>query len=331
MYLNSIEIYVTERPAARTLGGAVLAGAMALSPAPAAELAAVGVSVSDLGNRFFVQIARGVEQEAARLGGPQVQVRVVSNSYDLATQLRQIGDFVAAGVQMIVLNAADPQGVLPALDDAAAAGIVAVAVDVAAAGAAVTVTSDNRQAGRIACDYLVRRLKGKGQVVIINGPPVSSVTERVAGCRSVLDNNPGIAVLAADLNGGGSRNGGLAVMTQLLLAHPRIDAVFAINDPSALGADLAARQAGRDEFFIVSVDGAPGAIQALQDPASRLAATAAQDPHKMAVLGVRIGYEIMNGRPPAQTSILLPTTLVTRDNVARYAGWSVEQPPHSRN
>jgi DNA-binding LacI/PurR family transcriptional regulator len=52
------------------------------------------------------------------------------------------------------------------------AGIVVVAVDVAAEGADATITSDNTQAGEMACKYITDRLKGKGNVVIINGPPV---------------------------------------------------------------------------------------------------------------------------------------------------------------
>lgn len=48
-------------------------------------------------------------------------------------------------------------------------------------------------------------------------------------------------------------------MTSLLAANPKIDGVFAINDPTAIGADLAAKQAQRNEFFIVGVDGSPTA------------------------------------------------------------------------
>lgn len=56
----------------------------------------------------------------------------------------------------------------------------------------------------------------------------------------------------------------LEVMTSLLIAHPKIDAVFAINDPTAIGADLAAKQAQRSEFFIMGVDGSPDGEEALK-------------------------------------------------------------------
>lgn len=292
--------------------------------APPRDLGAVGVSVSDLGNPFFVEIARGVEQAAHRLGGPGTRVSVVSNSYDVATQNRQIRQFVAAGVDMIVLNAADPRGVADAVAQARAAGVVVVAVDVAADGADATVTSDNTQAGEAACRYLAQRLGGQGRVVIIKGPPVSSVIDRVRGCRGVLAAHPGIRILSDSQNAGGSREGGLLVMTALLAEFPHIDAVFAINDPTAVGADLAARQAGRDGFFIVSVDGAPEAVAALGQADSLLAATAAQNPRLMAARGVELGYRVLRGEAETPLTLLIPTPLITRDNVDGYRGWSAD-------
>lgn len=299
-----------------------IAAFLAMPLTQGVELNSVGVSVSDLGNPFFVQIAKGVEQKVAELGGRKARVTVVSNSYDLNTQINQIDDFIAAGVQMIVLNAADPEGILPAVERAKRAGIVVIAVDVAAAGADVTVMSDNVQAGRVACEYMAERLNGKGDVVIINGPPVSSVIDRVAGCKSVLNGYPDIRILSDNHNGGGTRTGGLAVMTALLIAYPQIDGVFGINDPSAIGADLAARQARRGEFFIVSVDGAPSVVEALKSKDSLIIASAAQDPRMMGMRGVEVGYELLNGIAPAQDLILIPTPLVTRENVHQYRGWT---------
>ncbi len=294
-----------------------------ISTALAQELTAVGVSVSDLSNPFFVRIADGVRHEAARLGAGRAEVTVVSNSYDMATQIEQIEAFIDRGVQMIVLNAPEPLGVEAIIRKARNVGIVVVAVDVAAQGADVTVTSENREAGRVACEFLAETLRGVGKMVIVNGPPVSSIIERVAGCRVALAAHPGITILSDEYNGGGSRAGGLAVMTALMLRYPQIDAVFAINDPSALGADLAAHHAGRDEFFIVSIDGAPSAIDVLRRPDSRLRATAAQDPQVMAMLGMRIGYRILQGEPPPPEPIRLPTPLVTRDNLVDYPGWTM--------
>jgi ribose transport system substrate-binding protein len=300
--------------------------ALACSGAALAEkpLKSVGVTLGSLGNPFFVTLGKGAEEKAKEIGGPDVRVTVDSADYDLGKQTNQMDNFISAGVDMILLNAAHPEGIFPAVMRAKEAGIPVIGVDVAAQGADATIMSNNLQAGELACQFIVDRLQGKGNVVIINGPPVSAVVDRVNGCKSVLEKSPDIKILSDNQNGLGSREGGLDAMTNLLTAFPQINAVFAINDPSAIGADLAARQAQRTDLFITSVDGAPVAAEALKDETSLLLATAAQDPLRMAKDGIQIGYEIMNGKPPAETTILIPVDLITRDNVASYQGWASE-------
>jgi ribose transport system substrate-binding protein len=100
----------------------------------------------------------------------------------------------------------------------------------------------------------------------------------VAGFLEEIKKSPGIKILSRDQNAGGSRDGGLRVTADLLTAFPKIDAVFAINDPSAIGCDLAAEQAQRKDFFIVGVDGAPDVVPSLKDKDSLIVASAAQDP-----------------------------------------------------
>lgn len=293
----------------------------ATAGAHAADLKSVGVSVSDLGNPFFLQVAKGVEKKAKEIGGPDVKVTVVANSYDLNAQVGQIDDFVANKVQMIVLVAADPKAIAPAIKRARDAGVVVVAVDVAAQGADITVMSDNVQAGEVACEFMAKKMGGKGNAVIVNGPPVSSVIDRVNGCKSVLAKYPDIKILSDNQNANGNREGGLTVMANLLTANPKIDGVFTINDPTGVGADLAAKQAKRSEFTIVSVDGAPAAEEVLKKEGSLFAASSAQNPQLMATRGVEIGYQILQGKRPEKNVELIPTPLITRDNIGEYKGW----------
>jgi len=291
----------------------------------APPLRSVGLAVGDLGNPFFVQVARGAEAKARELGGAGVKFTAVSSGYDLNLQTNQMEDFIAAKVDLILLNAADTKGIAAAVRKARAAGIPVVAVDVAAdGGVAATVMSDNVQAGRLAAEFLVQRLGGKGKVAIINGPPVSAVTDRVSGAEEVFKRHPGIRVVSRNQNGGGNRQGGMNVMTDLLSAHPDLDAVFAINDPSGLGAALALRQARQEKTFVVGVDGAPDAEKALRDPKSAFLATAAQDPFAMAARAVAVGFEIIQGRQPDKNPLLVPVALVTRDTIATYKGWTAK-------
>jgi len=306
----------------QVLLAAVAAIALSSGAAQAKELKSIGISLGSMGNPFFVALARGAEAEAKKTN-PNVKVTAVGFDYDLNKQFTQIDNFIAAGVDMILLNPGDPNALEPAIKKAQAAGILVVAVDTAAKGADLTVTTDNVQAGQIACQYIVDKLQGKGDVIIQNGPQVSAVIDRVKGCKEVFAKNTGIKVLSDDQDAKGSREGGLAVMQGHLTRFPRIDAVFAINDPQAIGTNLAAKQLNRNNIIITSVDGAPDIEDALKDPATPMIhASASQDPYAMAQLAVRLGVEALNGKKPEKTVTLMPSSLITRENVNQYKGWS---------
>lgn len=288
--------------------------------ASAKELKSVGITLGSLGNPFFVALAKGAEAKAKEIN-PNAKVLAVSADYDLNKQFTQIDNFIASGVDLILLNATDPKAIISAVKKAQAAGIVVVGVDVAAAGADATVQTNNVQAGQIACQFITDKLGGKGDVIIQNGPQVSAVIDRVNGCKEVLAKSTGIKVLSSDQDAKGSREGGLNVMQGHLTRFAKIDAVFAINDPQAIGTDLAAKQLGRKEMIITSVDGAPDIEGALKGN-TLVQASSSQDPYAMAQLAVQVGYDIMNGKKPADPMVLMPSKLITRDNVGEYKGWS---------
>lgn len=279
-------------------------------------LKSVGVTVGSLGNPYFVTVVKGAEARAKAIN-PNAKVTTVSADYDLNKQFTQIDNFISAHVDLILLNAADAKAIEPAVKKAQAAGIPVIAVDVAAAGADATVQTNNVKAGEMACDYLAKKLGGKGNVIIENGPQVSAVIDRVNGCKAVLAKNPGIKLLSSDQDGKGSREGGMSAMQGYLTRFPKLDGVFTINDPQAIGSDLAAKQLNRSNIVITSVDGAPDIETALQSN-TLVQASASQDPWAMAQKAIEIGYGVMNGKKPADPMVLLDPQLVTRDNVKTY-------------
>jgi ribose transport system substrate-binding protein len=285
------------------------------------KLQNVALLVQDLGNPYYTQVVHGTEQKAQEYN-PAAKVVSLSCNNDLGIQTNQMDDAVGGGANLIVLSAADPEGIEPAVKRAKAAGVTVVAVDNGAKGVDATITSNNVQAGEVAGQYIVDRLKGRGQVVVVSGISATAVFDRVAGAMKVFQQHPEIKILSRDQNSLGTRDGGLRVMTDLLTAFPKIDAVFAINDPAAIGSDLAARQAQRQDCFVVGVDGSPDAVSALKEPGSLFAATAAQDPFAMAQKATEIGYQIMNGEVPETKTILIPVTLVTREDVGKFQGWT---------
>ena len=305
----------------KTLASALALAAVSAVPVAAKDLNSVGISVGLLGNPFFVATIKGIEDAAKKIN-PDVKVTSVSADYDLNKQSSQIDSFIAAGTDIIMLNAVDAAAIAPAVKRARDAGVIVAAFDVSAPGADVTVMTNNVQAGEKACQYIVDQLGGKGDVVIVNGPASSSILDRVKGCKDALAKSPDIKILSDDQNAQGSRDGGLNVGQMLLTRFDKIDGVFAINDPTAIGFALAAKQAGRTEFIITAVDGAPDIEGELKSGEGLIKASASQDPYTMAGQALDMGYKALQGETPDPDTVLLEPELITHDNIGDYKGWT---------
>src|SRR5699024_1438797 len=218
-------------------------------------------------------------------------------------------------------NAVDSEGIGAAVQRAKDAGITVVAVDVDAANADAAVTTDNVKAGAMACTALAEKIDGEGNILILEGTPTTAPRERVEGCEEVLASDfPDITVVGKQATTN-DRATGLSVATDLLTANPDVQGIFALNDPVALGADLALKQAKRDGVAVVGVDGSPEAVEAMTGGDTNLWATPAQDPAGMVDEAYRIGVDIVAGNEPAERVTLLDPSLVTIDTVGEYDGW----------
>ncbi|MFT4003407.1 MAG: substrate-binding domain-containing protein [Rhizobium sp.] len=304
----------------RLLASCVIVSAIAASPASAKDLKAVGVTVVDLGNPFFGAIAKNIETKIQAVA-PGAKTTIVSGDYDLGKQSTQFDNFIQAGVDLIIVSAVDSKAIGAAVKRAEAAGISVVAIDNTADGAQATVTTDNVTAGKQACGYLADKIGGKGNVIIVNGPQVSGVMDRVAGCKDVLKDKSGIKIVSDNQNGVGTREGGLNITTGLLTANDDVQGIFTINDPSAIGADLATKQLNRTGIAIATVDGSPDIEDALKGH-TQIVASSAQLPSKLAEAAVEAGIKLINGDKLADPNMLVAPQLVTRDTVADYKGWA---------
>lgn len=282
-----------------------------------AQVELVGLMVQDLSNPFFAAMQNRMEEVADEQG---FTLNVQDGRQDLAAQNDQIDAFIQQGVDVILINPVDSEGIGSAVERAKAAGITVVAVDADAAGSEAGVTTDNVMAGRLSCEALVDRIGEEGNVLILDGTPISPVQDRVTGCMEVFDSHEGINVVGHQ-NGNNDRATGLDLAPDMLTANPDVQGIFAINDPMALGADLAVQQANRDGIWITGVDGSPEAVTALEDENSNLWATPAQDPGGMAVRAFEVALDIRAGNAPDEHTILMDPETVDRDNIGDYGGW----------
>jgi len=299
--------------------GLVLTVLPAFAAEPTRRIDVIGITVSSLANPYFGALVRAAQDRALEVNA---RVRVISTAseYDVPAQIHEIERFIAEHVDLILIAASSPRDLGPVLRRAKAAGISVVAVDVDTEGAEVTIQSDNRGAGEVVCRDLATRIGGKGRMVIENGPQVSSVIERVEGCKAALKTYPEIHLLADQGDGLASPWGGGKLMEGILARYPQFDALFAINDRQALGAESVARRAGLNRLLIGSVDGSPE-VEAAMKRAGLIVVSAAQTPALIGQRAVDIGLSLREGKPVERRRILLPTPLLTRDNLPRYRGW----------
>lgn len=275
----------------------------------------MGVTVSNSTNPFFVMESRTAE-EAGKEAGFEVLSQEAGE--DVQTQSDQIDQFITSQVSFIVIDPVDSDGVGPAVKRAVDAGIPVVGIDSVTKNANVSVTTNNVQAGEVSCTSLAEQLGGKGKIAILDGTPISAVADRVVGCKNVLADYPDIEVVA-EQRGDNSRDKALPVATDILTANPDIDGVFAINDPTAAGVELAAKQKGMD-IIITSVDGAQSAVDSILG-GGMITATAAQDPAALARKGVELGAQLAKGESVDEELIELPTELIDAEAAKSYTPW----------
>src|SRR5262249_42765701 len=160
--------------------------------------------------------------------------------------------FAAEGVDVLIVEAVESQVVVPAIRTARSAGIPVVVADmrIEDADAACTVRSDNVKGGALAGSFLVERLGGEGLVGHLQGlVRWDNGLDRWRGFRGVVDRHPGLRVV--ERSSDWTAEAGAVAMRALLAEHPGLQAVFANNDPLALGAIAAIEQAGRTGEIVV--------------------------------------------------------------------------------
>lgn len=259
-------------------------------PAPQTKKPVIGLSISTLNNPFFVDLRDGAKAAADASG---MELVIMDAQNDAGKQLSNIENMIQQKVSVIIVNPVDSKAVVPGIEAANKANIPVITVDRGAAGGKVVsfIASDNVAGGKMAGQYIVDKLGGKGAVVELEGiPGTSAANDRGKGFNEAAKAAAGIRIAAkqpADFD----RAKGMKVMENVLQANPQIQAVFAHNDEMALGALEAIKAAKRSGIMIVGFDATADAVKAVND--GTLAATVAQKPKEMGKISVETAKKIL--------------------------------------
>ncbi|MCB1237062.1 MAG: substrate-binding domain-containing protein [Verrucomicrobiae bacterium] len=226
-----------------------------------------------LTNPFFKTIQEAMEDEAAKHG---YEVLYVSGDFDAAKQSNQIKDFIVRKAAAIAINPCDSKAIGAAIKEANAAGIPVFTFDIKCQDPGAEVVShigtNNFQGGQLAGQAMIEALgESGGRIAILDFRAVESCLERVRGFKEVIDrfnaSRPeGKIEIVAELPGNGEKDKGFRTTEDALQAHPDLVGIFAINDPSGLGAVAALEKAGRqDQVTVIAFDGQLEGKQAIKD------------------------------------------------------------------
>ena len=234
-------------------------------------------------------------------------------------QNEEIEELIADGVKLIFINPVDWRRCGPALAKAQQAGVPVIAIDTnveADEAVASTVVSDNFLAGQQCARHLVESRQG-GKVALLTHAQARSAQDRIQGFLDTLSHYPQFEVVDQE-ECQGQLEIAMPAMERMIERHPEINVVMALNDPAAMGAMAALRQAGRlDGVAVYGVDGVTETRDLIAQ--GHMQATAGQDPRGIGRRAVEEAYKVLQGQQP-EPLVKLPTTLITRENVKHSSG-----------
>ena len=301
--------------------------AMSLLVAPACQRAGDGGGGSGGSKRVIAVIPKGVAhffwqsvhagaEAAAKESNVEVVWKGPAQETDYSGQINIVEDAINRRVDGIVLAPTHRDSLVPVVERAQRDGIPVAIFDsgIGTDKYVSYVATDNRQGGAQAAERLASRLGGKGRVAIL-GVKAGSVStdEREQGFQETIRQKyPGIEVVAFQY-GESDRARSLDRAADILTAHPDLDAFFASNESSTVGAVQAIKQKGlAGKVVLVGFDSSPNLVEDLK--AGAIDSLVLQNPYKMGYEAVKAMVAKLDGQTPPRV-VDTGVKLLTKENL----------------
>jgi ribose transport system substrate-binding protein len=278
----------------------------------------VALVLKTLNHPFFVDMRRGAQEAADRLG-VELLVQAAEREIDVEKQMQIVENLIQTGIKVLCITPSGSREIVTALVKAKAAGVPIIVVDTrvdakAAADAGVElktfIGSDNYEGGKLAGQYAVKATGGNAKIGVLEGIPGHETADsRNRGFKDAIAGHPGLTIVASQ-PANWERDQGFNVFQNMLQAHADIDTVFAASDLMALGAVEAIAAAGKTgKIRVIGFDALDDAKKAIQ--AGTMEATVAQFPYEMGKAAIESAVKVMAGETlPA--SVMVRLEMVTR-------------------
>ena len=293
---------------------APVTGAPGNTPATSAATFRIAVIPKGLGHDFWNKVRAGAEEAAAEQNA-LVLWNGPATEQDIAGQISILEGHVADRVDAIVIAACDAEALIEPIRKAIEAGIPVITIDsgVNSDLPQSLIATDNEKGAAMAADHIAELIGGEGEVGLIaflKGAKTSDLRE--SGFKAGLKQHPGLKLVPVQYCNSQSD---LAMNNTdaMLAAHPNLKAIFASNEPAAIGAAQALLIAGKaGKVILVAFDAAPSELQDLQ--AGTIQALIVQDPHRMGYEGVANAVRAIKGEK-VEKRIDTGVVLVTQENL----------------
>ncbi len=268
---------------------------------------------------FFNQMNEGAQKAADEAG---VNLVIFNANNDPAAQNSAIETYIQQGVDGLAVVAIDVNGIMPAVNQAAEAGIPVVAIDAILPDDGpqkAQIGVDNGAAGADMAtyflDYAKANMDGKAKYGVVGALNSYIQNVRQKGFEDVVDAADGIEK-AGVVDGQNIQDNALSAAENLITANPDMNVIYATGEPALMGAIAAVESQGKQED--VKIFGWDLTAQAIAGiDAGYVTAVIQQDPAAMGAAAVE-ALNTLAGGGEVDKTISVPVTIVTKENVDPY-------------
>ena len=288
-----------------------------LSVSVSAKTFTVGVALANFDLNFVSILRNQMQQE---LKANQLNGQFVDAKGDVALQVQQVDDFINQGVDAIILNPVDTQGVLPMITAAKNAGIPLVFVnrkpEMKLPADMAYVGSDSALGGEMQMEALAKKMHYKGNVAILMGALSNEeARERTRAVEGVIAKYKDMKVIEKQ-SAKWQRNEAVDVVSGWLLNQRPIDAIAANNDEMAIGAIMALSQAKNEKILVAGIDGTPDGQQFIKT--GKMALTIFQDAKGQATGSVQVTKALLD-KQKVEAFNWVPYQLIKPENYPTFS------------
>lgn len=306
----------------------LMSAALVMSMTGAASAETIGVTMALFDDNFLTVLRNGIQEFADGKDGVDVQIEDAQN--DVAKQLDQINNFVASGVDAIIVNPVDTSATQAMTNAAEAAGVPLVFVNRQPVNMDTLpdnqafVASNEIESGTLETFEVCKMLRAQGKgggaraYVMMGELSNQAAVQRTKDLHDVLGMDMcSFITIVDEQTANWSRNEAQDMMTNWLSSGEPFDALIANNDEMAIGAIQAMKAAGLDMDVIVvgGVDATQDALAAMQ--AGDLDITVFQNAAGQGSGALNAAIKLANGEAVDQ-KVFIPFELVTPANIDNY-------------